>query len=58
MEFEQRDACLQICVLTTTRADYGIFRPLLSAFSADADLELRLAVSGTHLSEALSLIHI
>jgi GDP/UDP-N,N'-diacetylbacillosamine 2-epimerase (hydrolysing) len=55
MEFEQRDACLQICVLTTTRADYGIFRPLLSAFSADADLELRLAVSGTHLSEAFGM---
>lgn len=40
----------QICVLTTTRADYGILRPLLFALSEDKDLDLRLAVTGSHLS--------
>lgn len=40
----------QICVLTTTRADYGILRPLLFALSEDEDLDLRLAVTGSHLS--------
>nr|WP_325212020.1 UDP-N-acetylglucosamine 2-epimerase [uncultured Oscillibacter sp.] len=44
-----------VCVLTTTRADYGILRPLLSALSKDGDLDLRLAVTGAHLSEAFGM---
>lgn len=48
---EKGTSRFQICVLTSTRADYGILRPLLSALSEDKDLDLRLAVTGTHLSE-------
>lgn len=44
-----RPAKHSICVLTTTRADYGILRPLLVAFANDETIELRLAVTGTHL---------
>lgn len=44
-----------VCVLTTTRADYGILRPLLSALSKDGDLDLRLAVTGSHLVEAFGM---
>lgn len=40
-----------ICVLTTTRADYGILRSLLFALSEDENLDLRLAVTGSHLCE-------
>jgi UDP-hydrolysing UDP-N-acetyl-D-glucosamine 2-epimerase len=39
-----------IGVVTTSRADYGIYRPLLSAIEKCPDLELRLMVSGSHLS--------
>ena len=39
-----------IGVVTTSRADYGIYLPVLRAITADADLRLRLFVSGTHLS--------
>lgn len=39
-----------IGVVTTSRADYGIYLPVLRAIQADADLRLRLFVSGTHLS--------
>ncbi|MBN1122997.1 MAG: UDP-N-acetylglucosamine 2-epimerase (hydrolyzing) [Anaerolineae bacterium] len=39
-----------IGVVTTSRADYGIYRPLLRAIVEDPALELYLLVSGTHLS--------
>jgi UDP-hydrolysing UDP-N-acetyl-D-glucosamine 2-epimerase len=36
-------------VVTTSRADYGIYGPVLRALEAADDFELRLFVSGTHL---------
>ncbi len=39
-----------IAVLTATRAEYGLLRPLIERICADKDLELALMVSGTHLS--------
>ena len=39
-----------IAVITTSRADYGILRPVLSEIVAASDLQLKLIVSGTHLS--------
>ena len=43
------DNKLQICAVTTTRADYGIMRPLLLKLN-DADwTDLKLCVTGTHL---------
>jgi GDP/UDP-N,N'-diacetylbacillosamine 2-epimerase (hydrolysing) len=43
---------LKICAVTTTRADYGIMRPLLLKLNAQDWVDLRLAVSGTHLLKA------
>jgi len=37
-------------VVTTSRSDYGIYRSLLEAIRKDPALDLRLVVSGTHLS--------
>lgn len=39
-----------IGVVTVGRSDYGIYRSLLDAISADPELQLRLFVSGAHLS--------
>ena len=39
-----------IGIVTGSRADYGIYRPLLKDITADASLELLLYVTGTHLS--------
>ncbi|MEK9134025.1 MAG: UDP-N-acetylglucosamine 2-epimerase (hydrolyzing), partial [Pseudomonadota bacterium] len=39
-----------IGVVTTSRSDYGIYRPLLRAIQADPDLRLMLFVGGMHLS--------
>lgn len=44
-----------IGVVTTSRADYSAYRPLLKAFEADPDLSLKLYVSGTHLSPEFGL---
>lgn len=41
----------KICVVTGTRAEYGLLRPLLKMVIADNDLELQLIVTGTHLSK-------
>jgi UDP-hydrolysing UDP-N-acetyl-D-glucosamine 2-epimerase len=39
----------EIAVLTTSRADFGIYRPVLERMSASRTLKARLIVSGSHL---------
>lgn len=41
-----------IAVLTATRAEYGLLRPLIARIHEDEDLELSLLVTGAHLSAA------
>ncbi len=40
-----------ICVVTTTRAEYGILTPLIKRLASENVFETRLVVSGTHLSK-------
>ena len=40
----------QICIITTTRADYGLLRPIILRVKESEKLDFRLIVSGTHLS--------
>lgn len=42
---------IRVGVLTSSRADYGIYLPLLKALEHDSSFELRLIVFGTHLSK-------
>lgn len=44
------DTRRKICVLTGSRADYGLLSGLLRAIRDDAELELQLVVTGAHLS--------
>jgi len=44
-----------IGVVTTSRADYSAYRPLLQAFQADPEIAPRLYVSGMHLSPEFGL---
>lgn len=46
------DKKLKICAVTTTRADYGIMRPLLLKLDKCDWCDLVLAVTGTHLLKA------
>ena len=40
----------QVCVITGTRAEYGVLRPLLFRLRNDESIELKLVVTGSHLS--------
>jgi GDP/UDP-N,N'-diacetylbacillosamine 2-epimerase (hydrolysing) len=42
---------MKIGILTSSRADYGILKPLISKMYADAYFNVKLIVFGTHLSE-------
>lgn len=39
-----------ICVVTGTRAEYGLLKPVISRIVADESLDLKLVVTGMHLS--------
>ncbi len=41
----------KVCIITGTRAEYGLFKPILTAIKGDPDLEYQLIVTGMHLSE-------
>ena len=41
----------KVAVVTATRAEYGILRPLLMRLQVVEEMELQLLVTGTHLSE-------
>lgn len=41
----------KVAVMTTTRAEYGLLKPVLTKIKADVDLDLKIIVGGTHLSE-------
>ncbi len=42
----------KVCVVTGTRAEFGLLYPLLKRIEADHQLELQLVVTGTHLLNA------
>jgi GDP/UDP-N,N'-diacetylbacillosamine 2-epimerase (hydrolysing) len=46
-----KSSMIKVGILTSSRADYGIYLPLLNALQRDADFELELIVFGTHLSK-------
>ena len=45
----------RIAVVTTSRADFGIYRPLLRGLAAARDVDLALVVGGMHLDPAFGL---
>lgn len=47
----------KICVVTGTRAEYGILRPLIDKLNKDKDLELQLIVTGSHLSPEFGMTY-
>ena len=47
----------KICVVTGTRAEYGLLHPLLKAVQEEANLKLQLIVTGMHLSPEFGLTY-
>ncbi len=40
-----------ICIVTSSRAEYGILKPLIQKLLLEPQFNIRIAVTGTHLSE-------
>ena len=47
----------KICVVTGTRAEYGLLQPIMKAIKEDKLLELQVAVTGMHLSPEFGLTY-
>ncbi|AFA49240.1 UDP-N-acetylglucosamine 2-epimerase [Acetobacterium woodii] len=45
----------KICVITSTRAEYGLLKNLIRKIDDDAELDLCLVVTGTHLSSEFGM---
>lgn len=45
----------RVCLITGTRADYGLLRPLMRKISQDDELQLQLIVTGSHLAPEFGL---
>lgn len=52
---DKEEEMKKICVVTATRAEYGVLRLLLKEIEKDKELELCLVVTGTHLSERFGM---
>ncbi|MUT65006.1 UDP-N-acetylglucosamine 2-epimerase (hydrolyzing) [Paenibacillus sp. NEAU-GSW1] len=47
----------KICVVTGSRAEYGLLYPLLKEIKSDSELQLQIAVTGMHLSPEFGLTY-
>lgn len=41
----------KVCIVTSTRAEYGLLQPLIQKMTEDDFFDVRIAVTGTHLKE-------
>ena len=48
---------MKICIVTGTRAEYGLLYWLMKEIESDSDLELQLIVTGMHLSPEFGLTY-
>lgn len=47
-----------ICVVTGTRAEYGLLKPVMEKVQGDAQLNLQIIVTGSHLSPEFGMTHL
>lgn len=47
----------KVCIVTGTRAEYGLLKPIIDRISKDNELELCLVVTGMHLSPEFGLTY-
>lgn len=47
----------KVCIVTGTRAEYGLLKPLIKKIDCDKDLKLQLVVTGMHLSPEFGLTY-
>ena len=54
---EDKKEKYKICVLTATRAEYGLLKPVIDKIYKSETLELQIAVTGAHLSPEFGLTY-
>ena len=47
----------KVCVVTGTRAEYGLLKSLIEKINNDTELQLQLVVTGMHLSPEFGLTY-
>ena len=47
----------KVCIVTGTRAEYGLLKPIIEKVHRDTELELQLVVTGMHLSPEFGLTY-
>lgn len=47
----------KVCIVTGTRAEYGLLKPIIEKVHKDTELELQLVVTGMHLSHEFGLTY-
>lgn len=47
----------KICIITATRAEYGLLKPLMALIQKSEELELQIIVTGAHLSHEFGLTY-
>lgn len=47
----------KVCVITGTRAEYGLLKPLITKINNDSEMKLQLVVTGMHLSPEFGLTY-
>jgi len=45
----------KVCVVTSTRAEFGLLKPVISQIEADDTMQLLLVVTGAHLNQSLGM---
>ncbi|QEK52218.1 UDP-N-acetylglucosamine 2-epimerase (hydrolyzing) [Pedobacter aquae] len=48
---------MKVCIVTGTRAEYGLLKPLIDSFAQDERFQLQLCVTGAHLSPEFGLTY-
>lgn len=48
---------IKICILTATRAEYGLLRPVIYRLTEEPRFDVRIVVTGTHLSPEFGLTY-
>lgn len=46
---------MKICVVTSSRADYGLLRPILSELSGHESVDMKVIVTGSHLEKSFGM---
>ena len=54
---DEKTVKIKICILTATRAEYGLLSPIIHALKACSEFEVKIVVTGAHLSPEFGLTY-